>query len=698
MPDLPLVSVVTCSYNNAKFIIATLDSIRDQTYPNIELVIVDDCSTDDSIKLIDEWLAKYKGVYKFIKHEVNKGGGITYNVGLNAATGKYYAAIDSDDIMLPEKIATQVAMLEAAPQHVAAVYSDSYVIDVNGDPIDGLFIQRHRKFTQNPTGNIYAELLQGNYLPVLSLLIKRHVFTELGGYDENLVYGDYDMWLRIACKYEIVFSDFISGKYRIRPGSMSFTIKNWDYSNANIFLKHVGAPLPMEWINNIAWHVYLNNDQMTMPLIKELACRTNDRSLMTIYLLWKFAIPIAHAYNMHASVNDHISKGLSPDIVNMNDDELNIFLNEIVHSIPIEQFKKIAFDAYLNGREDLMKLVNEMAKKTNDRYLITAYLLWKFRISFAMGEVMLAKVDERMHAGLSAKVSNAADTDVKIFLNDIVPAVPDGLLKQIVRSIYVEGNADIIPLVNELANKTKDKFTKAAYLLWRFKISPRLGTSVLDELEKKVAKGASAKISCEELSDSQIFLTDIVPSISAALLEKIALEAYSNNNADTVFLVHELAFKMKDRYLITVYLLGSLKIELNTGKEVLLAIKAGIKKGDKAEMKPSSETDVTLFLTEILPILPVDLSKKIVAKAYYDNNLLLLPVLKELARQTKSRYFKAILALWKFKINRHTGAVILERIDEYCKNKINDFYIDICIYKDIFGAIRSRNSSLFNSR
>ena len=95
MPQLPLVSVVTCSYNNADYIIETLDSIKNQTYKNIELVIVDDCSTDNSVSIIEDWLTRYTSKYKFIKHPENKGGSIPYNVGLRNATGKYYNTVDS---------------------------------------------------------------------------------------------------------------------------------------------------------------------------------------------------------------------------------------------------------------------------------------------------------------------------------------------------------------------------------------------------------------------------------------------------------------------------------------------------------------------------------------------------------------------------------------------------------------------------
>ena len=178
MPALPLVSIVTCSFNNADFILETLDSIKAQTYANIELVIVDDCSTDNSVAIIEEWLKTYPGKYKFIRHETNLGGSVPYNVGLKNATGKYYAAVDTDDALMPEKIERQVAILESAGENVAAVYSNAYVIDVKSEPVDGLFAGRHRQFEVLPTGNIYNELLQGNFIPVMSLLVRRKVFDE----------------------------------------------------------------------------------------------------------------------------------------------------------------------------------------------------------------------------------------------------------------------------------------------------------------------------------------------------------------------------------------------------------------------------------------------------------------------------------------------------------------------------------------
>ncbi|MCW3123365.1 MAG: glycosyltransferase [Flavipsychrobacter sp.] len=305
MQELPLVSIVTCSYNNSEFVIETLESIKNQTYSNIELIIVDDCSTDNSVELINGWLEGYKGKYKFICHEKNLGGSRPYNIGLQNTTGKYYCTIDSDDTLLPEKTATQVAILEASSEDVAAVYSDVNLMDVKGAPLNRLFIEWHRKFSEVPSGNIYNELLLGNYIPIMSLLIKRAVLNDVGMFDESLIYGDYDLWLRIAKKYSFIFMKGLTANYRIRPGSLSHTTKNWVYSDAKIFLKHTDALLPAERLMNLAFEAYITEDKDTLILVDDLADKTNNDFLKVAFKLWKLKIPLVEGRKVLEKLNEN---------------------------------------------------------------------------------------------------------------------------------------------------------------------------------------------------------------------------------------------------------------------------------------------------------------------------------------------------------------------------------------------------------
>jgi hypothetical protein len=175
------------------------------------------------------------------------------------------------------------------------------------------------------------------------------VFRELGGYDESLVYGDYDMWLRITKKYDFLYSDYISGKYRIRPGSLCFTIKNWDYSDAKIFLKHAGAPLPLERLNGIAYRFYAKGDEQGMALVAELAYKTQERRLMTAWLLWKYKISADHARQIIEVVSEQMPKALSSHMVHTKDSDINIFLNEVVCLMPRDFVKSLVSDAFYSA-------------------------------------------------------------------------------------------------------------------------------------------------------------------------------------------------------------------------------------------------------------------------------------------------------------------------------------------------------------
>jgi glycosyltransferase involved in cell wall biosynthesis len=507
MPDQPLVTIAAINYNNSMYILETLNSIRDQTYTNIELIIVDDCSIDNSVELVENWLKTYTGKYKFIKHEVNKGVCVACNTGLRNATGEYVSSIATDDAMMPDKTKIQVAILEASGEDVAGLYSDAYLMDEHSNPINGVFIDIHRKFNERPSGNIYEVLLQGNYIPAMTFLFKRKLFDDIGLYDESLVYEDYDMWLRIARKYTILFSDFISCKYRIRPGSLSSTIKNWDYSDIKIFSKHAGAPLPMQRLRNIAHKVYVNSDQQTIALLPKLAA----------------------------------------DI--------------------------------------------------SDEYIAAAYLLSQCHVPVETGETILSKIktEEKRTA------TNITALYAKVFSEYIRPEVSDDQLKG---------------------------------MLWKW---------------------------------------------------------YSGGDSDSLQIIKDLAISSGDLYYKTIYLLSELCIPIDMCSLALSSLDK-----EHANSLPPVEDGVRYrFLHEVFSAIPLAIVKKIAANAFYNGNTRFMPIIEAWEKKTKDRYFKAILLLRKYRVNVPTAQIILERIDGYCNARVNNTYIDICIYKDIFGAIRNKNTSLF---
>jgi len=131
MSNFPLVSIIAICYNHEKYVIETLDSILDQTYANIQLIIMDDCSSDNSVQVINDWIKEKKVECIFVPHIENCGLCKTLNEALNYVNGDYYQAISCDDILMPEKITTQLAIFDHY-QSVAVVTSTVIKIDYNG--------------------------------------------------------------------------------------------------------------------------------------------------------------------------------------------------------------------------------------------------------------------------------------------------------------------------------------------------------------------------------------------------------------------------------------------------------------------------------------------------------------------------------------------------------------------------------------
>lgn len=257
--NMPLVSIIALCYNQARFAVETLESIRNQTYQNIELVIMDDCSSDDSVNVIENWIQETQYPCTFIKHDKNQGICKTLNEALSHCTGQYLQMIACDDIMLPEKTTIQVELLNKQVESVAVVYSDAFLINDDGSPHYGWFIQRFRQFSEVPSGDIYNALLSGNFIPAMTTLIKTEVIRKIGRWDENLSYEDYDFWLRIAQRYEFVFSQYVSVKYRLHPNNTSRSI-NWADSQFWIYSKHTENPKAKDELYRWFWELYSNNN------------------------------------------------------------------------------------------------------------------------------------------------------------------------------------------------------------------------------------------------------------------------------------------------------------------------------------------------------------------------------------------------------------------------------------------------------
>lgn len=215
--EYPLVTVIALCYNHERFVLEALQSVVSQTYNNIELIIVDDFSTDNSVKNILKFVENNSSI-KTIFNQSNVGNCRSFNKALRIANGKYIIDLATDDIMLPERVAEQVEKFKQCSDNTGVVYSNGIYIDANSKPLKGGQILADSIM---PEGDVYETCLQGSFLMPCTIMIKKSVLEQLGGYDESLAYEDLDFWIRSSRTWEYAYVPKILSYQRMVKGSHS---------------------------------------------------------------------------------------------------------------------------------------------------------------------------------------------------------------------------------------------------------------------------------------------------------------------------------------------------------------------------------------------------------------------------------------------------------------------------------------------
>lgn len=220
----PLVSIICLCYNHEKFVTEALNSVINQTYPNIELIIVDDCSNDNSSIEIKKWLLTYPKV-AFIENVKNLGNTKSFNNAFTLSKGAFIIDLAADDILNPNAVELQLeAFRTSAYENLGIVYGNVELIFEDNSHFKYFFEvdQNNKRIKRQPTGDIYLGLLslQNNVCSVSSM-VKRDVYEKLNGYDENLYYEDFDFWIKAARLYTFDFIDEIIMKKRELKNSLS---------------------------------------------------------------------------------------------------------------------------------------------------------------------------------------------------------------------------------------------------------------------------------------------------------------------------------------------------------------------------------------------------------------------------------------------------------------------------------------------
>lgn len=215
--NAPLVTVICVCYNHARFVTEALDSVMEQTYQPIELIVIDDGSTDGSPKIIKQWIAAHPETVLLL-NGTNIGYCKTFNKAAALAKGKYLIDLSADDVLLPERVAIGVQSLESNPQ-AGVTFSDAEHIDEAGVKIS-LHSDRFPHHTV-PSGDIYKDVIERFFICSPTMMFSREVFKELSGYDETLAYEDFDFWIRSSRKYHYVYTSVVLVKKRKVYGSLS---------------------------------------------------------------------------------------------------------------------------------------------------------------------------------------------------------------------------------------------------------------------------------------------------------------------------------------------------------------------------------------------------------------------------------------------------------------------------------------------
>lgn len=215
----PLVTVFTLIYNtNPRYVIEAIEAVRANNYPNLQHIIIDDCSPDPSPRnTIQAWIKSNNYNCEFYVNEKNLGVCKTLNKVLSLSKGKYLIGC-SDDLITPDRINTEVELFESLDESYGIVFGLTQTMDQNGE----LQAQVRPLLGRISDNDYFRHLIKENFISAPSVTMKTSALMELGGFDESLILEDYDMWLRLAYSgYRFKLQPRINSYHRVHSGGLS---------------------------------------------------------------------------------------------------------------------------------------------------------------------------------------------------------------------------------------------------------------------------------------------------------------------------------------------------------------------------------------------------------------------------------------------------------------------------------------------
>ncbi len=212
----PLVTIICLCYNHECFLREALDSVLAQTYANLEVIIIDDCSTDSSPQIIQEYIAENPQL-RYISTGQNQGNTKAFNFGWKKAKGEFIIDFATDDVLLPDRVEKQVNQFQKLGSNYGVVYSDAGYIN---EKSEHLYLHSSR-FKAASDGDVFADVLGRYFICPPTMMMRRAVLEQLEGYDESLTYEDFDLWVRSARNWFYSYLPEVTTQRRIHPKNLS---------------------------------------------------------------------------------------------------------------------------------------------------------------------------------------------------------------------------------------------------------------------------------------------------------------------------------------------------------------------------------------------------------------------------------------------------------------------------------------------
>lgn len=216
------VAVICLCFNQEKYVEEAMTSVLAQTYPT-ELIVVDDASTDHSVEKISAFIKQHSEVnIQTLFFEKNVGNCKAFNSAVELTNADYIIDLAADDILLPDRVEEGVKNMESNPK-IAINFSNANYINE-----EGRFIKSHFAINEEgeskekvPQGNLFHHILERYFICSPSMMYRATFFKEIGGYDENLAYEDFDLMLRLSRNHPFSYTDQVLVEKRLLIVSMS---------------------------------------------------------------------------------------------------------------------------------------------------------------------------------------------------------------------------------------------------------------------------------------------------------------------------------------------------------------------------------------------------------------------------------------------------------------------------------------------